>query len=93
MIPWVGTMGGAELLTPLVLILLLFGARRLPGLGPGLERYVGTGAKEILKVATGKDGGDESEEQQRLRNRRSRKQPSPNRGRGEHSVGGGEGNV
>jgi sec-independent protein translocase protein TatA len=48
MIPGIGSIGGAELLIPLALIVLLFGAKRLPELG----RALGSGVKEFRNGAT-----------------------------------------
>jgi TatA/E family protein of Tat protein translocase len=48
MIPGIGSMGGAELLIRLVILLiLLFGAQRLPALG----RSFGIGMRELRKEA------------------------------------------
>ena len=58
MIPGIGSMGGAELLIPLALILLFFGAKRLPDLG----RSLGIGMKELRKEATGSSDVDEAEQ-------------------------------
>jgi sec-independent protein translocase protein TatA len=63
MIPGIGSMGGAELLIPLVIILLFFGAKRLPELG----RSFGIGVKELRKEAAGV--GHEDEAEQRPRNK------------------------
>ena len=81
-------MGGAELLIPLVMILLFLVTQRVPGLRTALEKFLGIGVKELLKGAAGEDGGDEAG-QQRPRNRSSGKEASPNGGRGERSGGGG----
>jgi sec-independent protein translocase protein TatA len=48
-------LGGAELLILLVIILLFFGAKRIPQ----LARSVGTGARELKKVAS--EDADEGE--------------------------------
>ena len=48
-------MGGAELLIILAVILLFFGAKRLPELG----RSLGTGARELKKAAS--EDADEGE--------------------------------
>jgi sec-independent protein translocase protein TatA len=58
MIPGIGSMGGAELLIPLVIILLFFGAKRLPELG----RSLGIGMKELRKEAAGSSDMDEPEQ-------------------------------
>ena len=49
--------GIPELLIVLVIVLLLFGARRLPEVARGL----GTGMREFKDAVTGKDGGDTEE--------------------------------
>ncbi len=61
MIPGIGSVGGAELLIPLILILLLFGPKRLPELG----RSFGIGLKELRREAGG--SGDERDAEQRQR--------------------------
>jgi sec-independent protein translocase protein TatA len=55
MIPGVPQVGGIELLILLAIILLFFGARRLPELG----RSLGVGARELKKAAS--EDADESE--------------------------------
>jgi sec-independent protein translocase protein TatA len=78
MIPGIGSMGGAELLIPLIIILLFFGAKRLPELG----RSFGIGMKELRKEAAGL--GNEDEAGQRPRNK-DEKEIAPSVGRGERS--------
>lgn len=79
MIPGIGSLGGAELLIPLVIIFLFFGAKRLPELG----RSFGIGMKELRKEAAGL--GDRDEAEQRARNKDG-KEIAPSAGRGERSV-------
>jgi sec-independent protein translocase protein TatA len=49
--PGFGSLGGSELLIALVIILLLFGAKRIPELAKGL----GSGMREFRKGARGED--------------------------------------
>jgi sec-independent protein translocase protein TatA len=49
--PGFGSLGGSELLIALVIILLLFGAKRIPELAKGL----GSGVREFKKGARGQD--------------------------------------
>jgi sec-independent protein translocase protein TatA len=79
MIPGIGSIGGAELLIPLVIILLFFGTKRLPQLG----RSFGIGIKELRKEAAGLSGKDEAEQQPR---NKDRKEIAPSAGKGERSV-------
>ena len=85
MIPGIGSMGGAELLIPLVIILLFFGAKRLPGLGSSLE----IGMKELRKEVARSSDVDQPE--QRPGNKDG-KEIAAKAGRGGRSVGG-EGSV
>lgn len=69
LIPGLPTVGGPELIIFLVIILLLFGAKRIPelakGLGSGVREFrqgVKTGADEDKKdeqLAAGEDGAQE----------------------------------
>ena len=54
-----GTFGPTELIIILVIVLLLFGAKRIPELAKGL----GTGMKEFKKGASGEDDELEKDEQ------------------------------
>lgn len=63
------TFGGTELIILLVIILLLFGARRIPE----LARSLGRGAREFRKEI-GEAGGDEAQD----REEKSREESSPN---------------
>ena len=62
MIPGVPSMGGAELLIILAIILLFFGAKRVPELG----RSLGSGIREFRKGTAGSsDGKEELEERKK----------------------------
>ncbi len=50
--------GPLELVILLVIVLLIFGPKRLPGLG----RQLGTGMREFKDSITGKDKGDDDAE-------------------------------
>ena len=50
--------GPLELIIVLVIVLIVFGPKRLPGLG----RSLGAGMREFKDAITGKDGKDESAE-------------------------------
>ena len=79
MIPGIGRMGGAELQILLVsLLILFFGAKRLPALGRSF------GMRELCKEAT--RSGDEDDAKQRPRNNEDGKEIAPNAGKGEGSV-------
>ena len=79
MIPGIGSLGGAELLIALVIILLIFRAKRLPDLGKSLA----IGMKELRKEAA--NLGDEDKAEQRPRNTDS-KEIAPSAGKGGHKV-------
>ena len=57
-IPGLGSVGPMELLILLTIILLLFGAKRIPELAKGL----GTGIREFRKGTSGQDEKDELNE-------------------------------
>jgi sec-independent protein translocase protein TatA len=57
--------GPLELVIVLVIVLLVFGPKRLPGLG----RQLGSGMREFKDSITGKDRGDEEEEHEPQRER------------------------
>jgi sec-independent protein translocase protein TatA len=63
--------GPLELVVILVVVLLLFGAKRLPELG----RSLGSGMKEFKDSVTGKDGAAESDRAQIERG--ESEQPAP----------------
>ena len=67
MIPGVPSMGGMELLIILAIILLFFGAKRVPELG----RSLGSGIREFRKGTAGSGEGKEELEE------RNRDQPRP----------------
>jgi sec-independent protein translocase protein TatA len=50
--------GPMELIIVLVIVLLIFGPKRLPGLG----RQLGTGMREFKESVTGKGGADDEDE-------------------------------
>jgi sec-independent protein translocase protein TatA len=50
--------GPMELIVVLVIVLLIFGPKRLPGLG----RQLGTGMREFKESVTGKGGKDDSDD-------------------------------
>ncbi len=51
-----GPIGPTELLLILLIVVIIFGARRLPDLGKGL----GEGIKNFKKGITGKESGDKN---------------------------------
>ena len=60
MLPFAFTPGPVEIIIVLVIILLLFGAKRLPELG----RSLGTGMREFKSSVTGKDRDDDEQSAQ-----------------------------
>jgi sec-independent protein translocase protein TatA len=52
------SIGPTELIIVLVIVLLIFGPKRLPGLG----KQLGTGMREFKDSITGKDRGDDDDE-------------------------------
>jgi sec-independent protein translocase protein TatA len=56
MIPGIPSLGGVELLILLAIVLLFFGAKRLPQ----LARAIGGGVRELREELTGADNEDES---------------------------------
>ena len=70
MIPGIPSLGGVELLILLAIVLLFFGAKRLPQ----LARAVGGGVRELREGLAGTDDEDEVQ----LHNKEEEK-PSPNR--------------
>jgi sec-independent protein translocase protein TatA len=60
-IPGLGSVGPMELIILLTIILLLFGAKRIPELAKGL----GTGIREFRKGTTGQDEKDELNEREK----------------------------
>ena len=53
------SIGAPELLIVLVIVLLIFGPKRLPGLG----RQLGSGMREFKESISGKGGRDEDEDE------------------------------
>ena len=70
MIPGIPSLGGGELLILLAIVLLFFGAKRLPQ----LARAIGGGVRELREELTGADNEDEVQ----VRSREVEK-PSQNR--------------
>ena len=70
MIPGIPSLGGGELLILLAIVLLFFGAKRLPQ----LARAIGGGVRELREGLAGADNEDEAQ----VRNREEEK-PSQNR--------------
>ena len=70
MIPGVPSMGGMELLIILAIVLLFFGAKRVPELG----RSLGSGIREFRKGTAG--SGDGKEEQLEERKQKDEEEPS-----------------
>jgi sec-independent protein translocase protein TatA len=61
LIPGLGTVGPTELIIVLVIILLLFGAKRIPELAKGL----GTGIREFKKGTSGQDEKEELKDEKK----------------------------
>jgi sec-independent protein translocase protein TatA len=57
--------GPTELIILLVIVLLIFGPKRLPGLG----RQLGSGMREFKDSITGKDKDDDADEHEAVGNR------------------------
>lgn len=57
----IGSFGGTELLIALVIILLLFGAKRIPELAKGL----GSGMREFKRGTRGEDEIEEKKEEEK----------------------------
>ena len=66
MIPGFPSLGGAELLILLAIILLFFGAKRVPQLG----RSLGSGVRQFRQGLAQADSGDDKDEEIRDRNMR-----------------------
>ena len=58
LIPGLPTVGGPELIILLVVVLLLFGAKRIPELAKGL----GSGVREFKKGVSGEDSEEKKDE-------------------------------
>jgi sec-independent protein translocase protein TatA len=61
-----------ELIIVLVIVLLIFGPKRLPGLG----KQLGTGMREFKDSIAGNDKHDDDEDEEEERPRRKAKSPS-----------------
>ena len=61
MIPGLPSLGGGELLIIMAMILLFFGAKRLPQLG----RALGGGVRELREGLAGADNEDEEQDRKR----------------------------
>ena len=59
--PGLGSLGGTELIIALVIILLLFGAKRIPELAKGL----GSGVREFRKGTRGEGEVEEKHEEEK----------------------------
>jgi sec-independent protein translocase protein TatA len=66
MIPGFPSLGGAELLILLAIVLLFFGAKRVPQLG----RSLGSGVRQFRQGLAQADSGDDKDEEIRDRNMR-----------------------
>ena len=77
MIPGIPSLGGVELLILLAIVLLFFGAKRLPQ----LARAIGGGVRELREELTGADNEDEVQ----VRSREVEK-PSQNRAIGSETL-------
>ena len=73
MFPFAFTPGPLEIIIVLVIVLLLFGAKRLPELG----RSLGTGMREFKSSVTSKNSGDDESENARLESPQSRDASAP----------------
>jgi sec-independent protein translocase protein TatA len=60
------SIGPLELAIVLVIVLLIFGPKRLPGLG----RQLGTGMREFKESITGKNKDDDSDDDERADDRK-----------------------
>ena len=58
--------GPTELIILLVIVLLIFGPKRLPGLG----KQLGSGMREFKDSISGKGGGDDDDKAERAEQRR-----------------------
>ena len=76
MIPGVPSMGGAELLIILAIVLLFFGAKRVPQLG----RSLGSGYKELRAglAGAGEDNEDEAQDHKKKKEEEEEEEPSLN---------------
>ena len=73
MIPGIGSIGGTELLIPLVIVFLFLGVKRFPELG----RQLGIGVTELRKEVAhtiGSSDGGESEQRSHNKDGKARKE-------------------
>ena len=86
--PFTGGIGVSELIIVLVIVLVIFGPKRLPAMG----RSLGSGMREFKNSITGKDKDDEDDEdedQERTELTAAEAtpaEPRPERARAEHSA-------
>ena len=86
--PFTGGIGVTELIIVLVIVLVIFGPKRLPAMG----RSLGSGVREFKNSITGKDKDDEDDEdedQERTELTAAEAtpaEPRPERARAEHSA-------
>jgi sec-independent protein translocase protein TatA len=83
------TIGPLEIIIVLVIVLIIFGPKRLPGLG----RSLGTGMREFKDSVTGNDRDDERERTElppaaatAARTDSTREEPQPAQSRGDGSA-------
>jgi sec-independent protein translocase protein TatA len=69
-------LGGLELLILLVIILLFFGAKRVPE----LARSIGLGARELKKAASEDDDEKQAQELNKVEAHQDREEPPPPQG-------------
>jgi len=87
-VPFTGGIGVTELIIVLVIVLVIFGPKRLPAMG----RSLGSGVREFKNSITGKDKDDkddEDEDQERTELTAAEAtpaEPRPERARAEHSA-------
>jgi sec-independent protein translocase protein TatA len=75
------SIGAPELLIVLVIVLLIFGPKRLPGLG----RQLGSGMREFKDSLTGKSGGDEDDDEDDADTQRRKTEAALGRPEGEQA--------
>ena len=75
------SIGPTELIIVLVIVLLIFGPKRLPGLG----RQLGSGMREFKDSLTGKSGGDEDDDEDDADTQRRKTEAALGRPEGEQA--------
>ena len=86
--PFTGGIGVTELIIVLVIVLVIFGPKRLPAMG----RSLGSGMREFKNSITGKDKDDEDDEEEDQERTEltaaeaTPAEPRPERARAEHSA-------